>query len=335
MDKELLKEQERFYEFIKNYEFINKNGRLDLEAFCVNLSMCFNCDGILDKLPHPNRVHELLISLLSDYATKADMDLWIQTKKIIDWKPDHAYMYPNKHRTCIHVAGLIHVLSDWIYHIGHTLMGIPEPDKPGKYFEWVSREWIFVFTFINGLHEFFYNYLKDFDKGVASKSGDSLFETFHRAKKNDINFDDAMEIIKKRNDVQVKALARIEQSISSGFYLEAIILSECVISNILYNYLEAKDTKLHSHNLNKLIELTRNKFGKDVELLNELDRWRVQRNKSVHGFVESSIEDMSITQDIFVEFSKSASVKGLELCKMTFEWYLSCVVNFIETNFVS
>lgn len=50
MDKELLKEQERFYEFIKNYEFINNSGRLDLEAFCVNLSMCFNCDGVLGKV---------------------------------------------------------------------------------------------------------------------------------------------------------------------------------------------------------------------------------------------------------------------------------------------
>ncbi|WP_181939742.1 hypothetical protein [Klebsiella pneumoniae] len=53
MDKELLKEQERFYEFIKNYEFINNSGRLDLEAFCVNLSMCFNCDGDLRTITSP------------------------------------------------------------------------------------------------------------------------------------------------------------------------------------------------------------------------------------------------------------------------------------------
>lgn len=87
MDKELLKEQERFYEFIKNYEFINNSGRLDLEAFCVNLSMCFNCDGVLEQSPHPDSVYELLIYLLSNYATKDEMDLWVQTQKIIDWKP--------------------------------------------------------------------------------------------------------------------------------------------------------------------------------------------------------------------------------------------------------
>ncbi|WP_220427477.1 hypothetical protein, partial [Klebsiella pneumoniae] len=95
---------------------------------------------------------------------KDEMDLWVQTQKIIDWKPGHAYMYPNKYRTCIHVAGMVPVLHHWIYNIGHTLMEIPEPDKTGKYFEWVSRDWTFVFTFINGLHEFFYNYLKAFDK---------------------------------------------------------------------------------------------------------------------------------------------------------------------------
>ncbi|HDG7594502.1 TPA: hypothetical protein PCI71_005128 [Klebsiella pneumoniae] len=334
MDKELLKEQERFYEFIKNHEFINNSGRLDLEAFCVNLSMCFNCDGVLEQSPHPDSVYELLIYLLSNYATKDEMDLWVQTQKIIDWKLGHAYMYPNKYRTCIHVAGMVPVLHHWIYNIGHTLMEIPEPDKTGKYFEWVSRDWTFVFTFINGLHEFFYNYLKAFDKNISRKSGCSLFESLHLASNNDVNFDDAAEMVKKRNDAQGKALARIEKSILSGFYLEAIVLSECVISNILYNYLEAKDTKLQSHSLNKLIKLMRDKYEGDVELLNELDRWRVQRNKAVHGFVESSIEEMGINQEQFLEFSKSASEKGLELCKMTFDWYLSCAVNFIETKFV-
>ncbi|MEI7202160.1 MULTISPECIES: hypothetical protein [Pectobacterium] len=333
MDKELLKEQERFYEFIKSYEFINNNGRLDLEAFCVNLSTCFTCDNILDLSPRPKSIYDLLMYMLSEYANKDEMNLWVQTKNIIDWEPEHAYMYPNKYRTCIHVAGLVHVLPHWIYNIGHTLMEIPEPEKTGKYFEWVKRDWTFVFTFINGFHEFYYNYLKAFDKKVSSKSGYSLFEALHRAKKNDINFDKAAEIIKKRNDAQGKALLRIEQSISSGFYLEAITLSECVISNILYNYLEAKNIKPQTHNLNNLIKLSRDNLGKKFELFNELDEWRVQRNKAVHGFVESSIEDMSITQDRFLEFSKSASEKGLELCKITFEWYLSCAVNFIQTSF--
>ncbi|VCX54616.1 hypothetical protein BANRA_03792 [Klebsiella pneumoniae] len=76
-------------------------------------------------------------------------------------------------------------------------MEIPEPDKTGKYFEWVSRDWTFVFTFINGLHEFFYNYLKAFDKNISRKSGCSLFESLHLASNNDVNFDDAAEMVKR------------------------------------------------------------------------------------------------------------------------------------------
>jgi HEPN domain-containing protein len=335
MNKEILKEQELFYEFIKNYEYIKDNGRLDLEAFCVNLSTCFACDNILELSPRPRDMYDLLIQMLSDHAQSDEMSLWVQRQNLIDWEPIHSNMYPDKYRTYIHIAGLIKVLPHWIYNIGHTFMEIPEPDKPGKYFAWVKQDWTFVYTFINGFHNFFFNYLKDFDKSTSSKSGYSLFETLHKSKSEDMDFDEAGENIKRRNNAQKYALDRVEKAIESGFYLEAVTLSECIISNCLYNYLEAKGITLSSYNLNKLIKLSKDKLDNQLDLMDELDVWRAQRNKAVHGFVESSIENMTTSQDEFMQFSKSAAEKGHELCKKTFEWYLSCAVNFIKTSFKS
>jgi HEPN domain-containing protein len=335
MNKEMLKEQELFYEFIKHYEYINDNGRLDLEAFCVNLSTCFACDNNLDLSPQPRDIYDLLILMLSDHAKSDEMSLWVQTQNLVDWEPVHSNIYPNKYRTYIHIAGFIHILPHWIYNIGHTLMDIAEPKTSGKYFAWVKKDWTFVYTFINGLHNFFFNYLKDLDKSTSSKSGCSLFEAFHKSKSSNIDFDKAAENIKRRNDAQKHALERVEKAIVSGFYLEAVTLSECIISNCLYNYLEAKGTTLSSHNLNKLIKLSKDKLNNQLDLMDELDMWRVQRNKAVHGFVESSVENVTSSQDEFINFSKSAAEKGYELCKKTFEWYLNCAVNFIETDFES
>ncbi|OOE43036.1 hypothetical protein [Salinivibrio kushneri] len=335
MNKEILKEQELFYEFIKNYEYIEDNGRLDLEAFCVNLSTCFACDSILELSPQPRDMYDLLIQMLSDHAQSDEMSLWVQTQNLVDWEPIHSNMYPDKYRTYIHVAGLIYVLPHWIYNIGHALMEIPEPGEPGKYFAWVKQDWTFVYTFINGFHNFFFNYLKDFDKGTSSKSGYSLFETLHKSTSTDMDFDEAAENIKRRNNAQKYALERVEKAIESDFYLEAVTLSECIISNCLYNYLEAKGIAPSSYNLNKLIKLSKDKLENQLDLMDELDVWRAQRNKAIHGFVESAIENMTTSQDEFIQFSKSAAEKGHELCKKTFDWYLNCAVNYIETSFKS
>lgn len=333
MNKEILKEQEGFYEFIKSYEYILENGRMDLEAFCVNLSTCFACDNILYLSPQPRDMYDLLIQLLSDHAESGDMGLWVQTQNIIEWRPEHSHMYPEGYRTCIHVAGLIHVMHRWVYDIGHTLVNIPESDSTGPYFDWVRPDWLFVHTFINGFHDFFFNFLKELDRQAAPKSGCSSFEALHKAKKSGIDFDQAVNLIKIRASAQNRAMERIDKAIASGFYLEAIALSECVISNYLYNFLESNGERLSNPNFKKLIDLSKNKNGGDWRLLEKIDGWRSERNKATHGFVESTIEEMVKSQGDFIEFSKEAAETGRDLCVSAFDWYANCAVNFIETRF--
>lgn len=333
MKKEILEEQARFLEFVKSYEYVNEQGRLDLEAFCVNLSICFSCDGILDQSPQPRDVYDLLIDILSLYSKNEEMSLWVQTQNLIDWSPDIEYMYPDRYRTCIHVAGLIHVMPHWIYNIGHTLMRIPEPESPSKYFGWVRSEWVFVHSFINGFHNFFTELQKDIDKRSVKDRGFLLFEALHKSTSSDVDFDQVANVLKRRNIAQNEAEERIDLAISEGFYLEAITLQECLISNCLYNYLQSINLKAKGLSFQKLISLCKSKCDIGDNLLNQIDDWRIKRNKSIHGYIESKASLLSDSQNDFTLFSKETSLEGQVLCRRTCEWYLSESVDFVPTEF--
>lgn len=335
MNKEQLEEQAKFYEFVKKYEYLNNEGRLDIEAFSLYLTVCFACDGIKEKSPQPYEISDLLLNIMDSSPQNDKKTSWIQPQKLTDWSPEYAYMYPNKYRTYIHMGGLSFVINHWIYHIGHTLMGIPEPDSPSKYFDWVKPEWVFVFTFINGFHNYFFDKLKKIDRESANKKGYSAFETLHKATFNKLDFDQAANEIKKRNSARTEALERINIAIESGFYLEAITLQECLMSNCLYNYLQAKNVYANSLSFQKLIYFCKSKIESvpDIDLLNEIDGWRTRRNKSIHGFIESNSELLSKSQSNFDIFSKKTSLEGQVLCRRTCDWYLNESINFIPTEF--
>ena len=61
MDKNQLTLEAEYFEYIKTFQFIEQNGRLDLEAFCINLSTCFGCDRVTSITPQPRAMYNLLI----------------------------------------------------------------------------------------------------------------------------------------------------------------------------------------------------------------------------------------------------------------------------------
>ena len=335
-DKRLLEEQENFLEFIKNYEYINKNGRLDLEPFCVHLSLCFFYDGLKEKAPQPRDIYNLLIQHLQDFAKGDEMALWVQTQRLIDWTPEIESIYPDKYRTYIHIAGLIHVMHKWIYDIGHILITIPEPTESRKYFDWVDEKWVFVFTFVDGFHNYYTEFLKSFDQKLAKEKGYSTFEALHTSMRTDCDFNQAVNQLKKRHSVQNEALLKIQEAMDSDFYLEAITLQECLISNYIFNYLQSKGKSLKRPSFSKILfECGKIKSAspESKSLFKKVDKWRVKRNKAIHGFISSKIDSHSQSQNNFLKFSKTTAGKGLELCQAVCDWYGYESVNFIPTKF--
>lgn len=337
MDPKEQQGRQAFFNEISSYQYIGEDGRLILEPFCVYLSHCFGFDGILELSPQPRAVYMLLIDMIRERLGDEEAKNKIQFQNIADWRPELAYVYPERRMTCIHVGALVMVSHDWIYEIGHSLMGIAEPEEPGKYFAWAKEEWLAVHTFINGYHNAFMSFQKKFDREGISKSGYSLFEALHLARAKGIDFDEAVSLLKARHDSYQAAMGQISKALQDGYYLEAIALEECLISNCFFNFLDGTGTKLTNPSFHTLLKELSDKqdsaFEYPRELLGELDKWRKARNTAIHGFISSRSAELDLSRLNFHESAKATAVQGAEFCKAVVSWYEGECVNFVRHEF--
>jgi len=337
MDQKEQQGRQAFFDDISNYQFIREDGRLVLEPFCVYLSHCFGFDGILELSPQPRDVYMLLIDIIRERLGDEEAMRKIQRQNIADWRPELIHIFPERQMTCIHVGALVLVSHDWIYDIGHSLMGIPEPEEPGKYFAWAKEEWLAVHTFINGYHNAFMAFQKRFDRESIKKSGYSLFEALHLARVKDIDFDDAVSQLKARHDAYQAAMGQISKALKDAYYLEAIALEECLISNCLFNFLDGTETKLSNPSFHTLLKELSDKqdsaYEYPRELLGELDKWRKARNTAIHGFITARSAELDSSRASFHESTKATAELGEEHCRAVVSWYEGECVNFIRHEF--
>lgn len=332
-------EQAEFLEAIENYQYFDEHGRLMLEPFGVYLSHCFGFDGILEKSPQPLDVYLLLINTLSELLGEKEAQKYVAIKQITDWTPDLIYIFPEKTMTLIQIGGLVSTSDTWIYSIGHRLMGIPEPKTPSKYFSWAKEEWVAVHAFINGYHNALFSLMKKMDAKQAQKNGYSLFEALHLAKHKKIDFNSAVEIIKARHNSYQSALRRIQKAIQDGYFLEAITLEECLISNCIYNYLANTDAIKNNSSFSELLkkarENTRAVDSLTAETIEQIDSWRRSRNTAIHGFISATSESLDQSHSAFTQLAKTTADEGKLLCEKVTCWYEAECVDFIPHEFPS
>lgn len=337
MNSEEQQERQAFFNYISHYPYIRQDGRLVLEPFCVYLSYCFGFDGILELSPQPRDVYMLLVEIIRERLGDEEAKKKIQFQNIADWRPELVHIYPERLMTCIHVAALAMVSHDWIYEIGHSLMGIPEPEEPGKYFAWAKEEWLAVHTFINGYHNAFFSFQKESDRESISKSGYSLFEALHVARAKGIDYDEAVSQLKARRSAYQAAIDQIAKALQDGYYLKAITLEECLISNCLFNFLNGIGSKLSNPTFHMLLKemSERQDAACDYprELLSELDKWRKARNTAIHGFISSISVELDLSRASFHKSVKTTALSGEEHCKAVVSWYEVECVNFVRHEF--
>lgn len=333
------KQRQKFFDAIIEYPYIRDDGRLELEPFCVYLSHCFGFDGILEISPQPRDVYLLLLDIIRETLGPTDANRYIRHQRISDWTPDMAYIFPEKTKTCIHPSALVHVSHIWIYGIGHDLMRIPEPAEGGKYFAWVKEDWLAVHTFINGYHNAFYAFQKRIDKAGIAEKGYSLFEALHLSRRKNIDFDEAEELLKARHASYQAALNRIEAAINDGYFLEAITLEECLVSNCLFNFLDNVGVRLTNPSFHTLLNkiLTNDKAHQELptELFTAIDEWRQARNTSIHGYVTSRSDGLDQSRADFNVMATSTARQGRDFCQSIVAWYELECVNFIRHQFPS
>lgn len=136
----------------------------------------------------------------------------------------------------------------------------------------------------------------------------------------------------QKKERYTEAFARIDSSISSEHYFEAITIEESVISDRIASFIDSMDLlkpdELHRQSFASLITLW--KFAvlspgaiwePCVGLIKEVDEWRKQRNKYVHGLVRFPHQKANIPTTIeFLHCAKDAAVNGREISRSVSNW---------------
>ena len=137
----------------------------------------------------------------------------------------------------------------------------------------------------------------------------------------------------QKKERYTEAFARIDSSISSEHYFEAITIEESILSDRIASFLDSMDLlksdELHRQSFASLITLWKfavlspgGAIWEPCEgLIEEVDAWRKRRNKYVHGLVRFPHQKANIpTTKEFLYGAKDAAVKGKELSRSVSNW---------------
>jgi hypothetical protein len=124
------------------------------------------------------------------------------------------------------------------------------------------------------------------------------------------------DIGQERYELYKSSFDWIKKSIDEGYYLEAISILESLVSDRLESYLSfSLDRDFCFKNLGALIDKIKSDETDEILrslIINDLDKWRKQRNKAAHEMVK--IEDgKSVVWEERVKINKEVAETGLLL----------------------
>jgi hypothetical protein len=136
------------------------------------------------------------------------------------------------------------------------------------------------------------------------------------------------------------AFERIRESINAGFSLEAVTLAESIISDRLLSYVQHHESlpenqdklpKKHKpatektglHDLIQRIKKMNEhpiSIKDEKDLLEAIDKWRVERNKCVHAAAKSQPGTPTLPLDQFLTQSEKSANRGSDLARLVCDW---------------
>ncbi|KZS22204.1 hypothetical protein BMY_0020 [Wohlfahrtiimonas chitiniclastica] len=223
------------------------------------------------------------------------------------------HIYPVGETVLIHPAVLIRFIHEFIYAIGDELLEMPNETDGKLYSYWIKKEDVYTYAFLD-------KFFRDFTK-ILSRIGifkDSLI-SLQLTGKHEINFVDIARIVGAKEGRYNDMKDRIDMALSQKFYLEAIVLEESSISDRLAMALFVRGVQAGSKNFASLIGQCADDLPS--ELRQELDQWRGNRNKAVHGLVRSSPLEELIDIETLDQLTEQTAVQGVELNNTVNAWF--------------
>lgn len=122
------------------------------------------------------------------------------------------------------------------------------------------------------------------------------------------------------------AFEQMKRAMEAGFFLEAVMVAESVISDRLHSVCwraedaSYKPTKKPKHvGLGTLIQRARN-AGLDAVDVAQLDEWREARNRVAHALARSVPGTPTMPVDDFQALAKTTAEDGIKLANKTKQW---------------
>jgi len=129
-----------------------------------------------------------------------------------------------------------------------------------------------------------------------------------------------------------EAFSRIDSSIKSGHYFEAITIEESIINDRVASFLSATESLSNKYiyrqgfaSLIMLWKLSIKNPGsvwEDCEdLISKVNKWRVKRNTYIHGLVKFPYQQAKVVETMkFIKGAKLTALEGKELSRRVSEW---------------
>jgi hypothetical protein len=317
---------------LKTYQFIHE-GFLDLENVCVDLSGCFNLDG-KRKSPLPRDMYNLMLDLIFEHELYEENKQWVQFANLADWEPSHAHVYPDKHRTCIHISALIFVWETWIYCIGTELLSIPVDKNPMFNF-WVNKKWKFVSAFINRFIETMYDFYKLADRSHLKSDGYSLFESLNRSFSKDSDLDKAQSDLRSMQTEINEVLKEVEADITEKHFQQAVTSIDSILNYRLGYFSESNGADISKDSFFKKIGVVKaaSVLVEDDDLFERLDCWRKKRNQVVHERLSMNQSKPTLGRAEFDRIIEEVAHEGYNLCNELNEWCFQQTYKRIKNYF--
>lgn len=141
-----------------------------------------------------------------------------------------------------------------------------------------------------------------------------------------------MDEVEIQNDRYREAYQRIESSIETEHFFEAITIEESILSDRLCSFLRStngiNDEEANRQPFAQLIiswKLATSAVGvaweECSELISQADNWRKQRNKYIHGLVKFPNNKAKLVKTKeFIDGAKCTAIEGKRLANEVSEW---------------
>ena len=121
------------------------------------------------------------------------------------------------------------------------------------------------------------------------------------------------------------AFRRINESINAGFYLEAVTLSESIISDRLLSFVKHHNKSVNVRTTFKQLidyskKYSKSKVKNSLDLFGDIDIWRIERNICIHSVSKSEPGTVTIAVEEFIELAKHSAINGKKLARLVCEW---------------